>query len=134
MTNELQGTIWGTLSLGSLELDNDLGSDLEAINFPMNGSNDAEAYDYGNTKKKISLKGKIIDTNQANLADWVVKMETLQNGNQSTIILHLDFLDLSTIGDYTLGFVTVKVLSFRWARKLSSPNMVEYTLNLIESI
>ena len=109
-------------------------SDLDHFNFPASGTKDAEAFDYGDTKNVITISGTYSANSMQELANWIVKIWALQNGDQDTIIYHSDLLDQSTEGDYTDGNVTVKVRSFRWRYREGRPLMVEYDLELVESI
>lgn len=124
-----------SLDLGNIEsFKSPIGSDTDAFNFPGSGTNETEVYDYGDTKKNITIKGNYIATSEEALANWLVQMWALQNGDQDTIVLHLDFLDSSTTGDYQDGNILVKVKGFTPDYIAARVKEMSYSFELIESV
>lgn len=113
-------------------------SDLDVMGFPASGSKDTEAYDCGGVTRKITVTGTLTGTSVQDLMDKCMRIDALQNGDQTTVIYHSDAADESTYTtgtfNYTSGNFYVKVESFRYSYIGGQPLKVEYTLELVESI
>lgn len=107
-------------------------SSLDVFNFPASGTKDAEAFDFGDTRRTINLQGSYSTTSVALLMTWIQSMNDLQNGSQDTVTFHSDLWQTST--SHTNGNFLVKVEDFSFDYEGGSPLVIKYTLSLVESV
>lgn len=127
------------VNLGSVTSENyKVTSDLNILTFPLSKSKDTEAFDYAGVKRIITITGILSDTTVKNLMEtYIVPFDQLQSGDQATVVFHSDLYGAATTwenSDYNSGNINVKVQSFTYDYRGGSPLMVEYTLELIESV
>ncbi len=124
------------ISLGEVQSERSyLTSGFDKENYAMSSSKSMEAIDEGNTQRTITLRGRYVGSSKtAVMNDFVQPIDSLQTGDQRTVVYHSDDWDLTTSGDYTDGNFSVKVESFEVDIKIGDICFADYTLVLIESI
>jgi len=125
-----------TYSLGSIQsIDSDVGSDLTVMAFPMSGTGGVIALDYSGVTRKFTITGELVADTQAALMTLIAQIDLLQNGNQGTVVLHLQmFQDAAVAEYYPDGNFNVKVMHFayHWSQG-DIGNTAEYILDVVES-
>ena len=126
MTNTLDGNDLGIIH----SEDHQVFSNLSYESTPLGTSPEAFILDYEGVKRIITITGIYsADTKAELINDFVIPIENLQNGNQSTVVFHSDLYDE---GSGESGDFNVKVDDFKWKYMKDAVGKVEFTLRLLE--
>ena len=67
--------------------------------------------------------------------NFIIKLNDLQNGNQATRSYHSAILDDNRAsGTYNDGIIKVKIRNFTWNWDAGKPTVINWTLDLVESV
>lgn len=129
----------GTLRMSIQSENHRQVSDLEVVAFAFSGSSQTEAYDYSGVRRDISLRGITSSSSSTPMQDlidnFIIKLNDLQNGNQATRSYHSAILDDNRAsGTYNDGIIKVKIRNFTWNWDAGKPTVINWTLDLVESV